>query len=216
MLGTPERVGLKKEFGALVTEGAKLGAVTLDLDEGTIGISVPKGSQSDEALLPSSPALPYVLAPERFAAAKQDDRRTLLFTLMSTKVKPDDIERPLLARGCAAALVTQIKPILRSGFAAGSEHAKQEATQAKGAWRAATGEQWGSQKAEGWAAEIPPFDQAALVSERATLAGADAKLEQSTKHSERSSKRPTPMRRLAIRSRRARPRPRSCQRYARS
>ncbi|MNV29918.1 hypothetical protein D3C71_1211670 [compost metagenome] len=77
--------------------------------------------------------------------------------------------------------MTQIKPILRSGFAAGAEHAKQEATQTKGAWKTATGEQWGSQKAEGWAAEVPPFDQAALVGERATLAGVDAKLEQNTK-----------------------------------
>lgn len=181
MLGSPERVGLKKEFAALVTDGAKLGAINLDLDEGAIGISLPKGTQSGEALVPSSPALPYVLAPERFAAAKPDDRRTLLFTLMGTKIKPDDIERRLVERGCAANLVTQIKPILRSGFAAGAEHAKQEATQAKGAWKAATGEQWGSQKAEGWAAEIPPFDQAALVVERATLAGVDAKLEQHTK-----------------------------------
>ena len=181
MLGSPERVGLKKEFPALVTDGAKLGAVTLDLDAGAIGISLPKGTLSGEALVPSSPALPYVLAPERFAAAKPDDRRTLLFTLMGTKIKPDDIERRLVERGCDATLVTQIKPILRSGFAAGAEHAKQEATQAKGAWKAATGEQWGSQKAEGWAAEIPPFDQAALVAERATLAGVDAKLEQHTK-----------------------------------
>ncbi|MDF2861385.1 MAG: recF [Achromobacter mucicolens] len=181
MLGSPERVGLKKEFPALVTDGAKLGAVTLDLDEGAIGIGLPKGTQSGEALVPQSPALPFVLAPERFAAAKPDDRRTLLFTLMGTKIKPDDIERRLVERGCAANLVTQIKPILRSGFAAGAEHAKQEATQAKGAWKAATGEQWGSQKAEGWAAEIPPFDQAALVGERATLAGVDAKLEQHTK-----------------------------------
>lgn len=180
-LGTPERVGLKKELGALVTEGTKLSAVTLELGDGTVGISLPKGTQSGEALVPQSPALPFVLAPDRFAAAKPDDRRTLLFSLTGVKVKPDDIERRLLARGCDAALVTQIKPILRSGFAAGAEHAKQEATQAKGAWKAATGEQWGSQKAEGWSAEIPPFDAAALVGERATLAGVDAKLEQHTK-----------------------------------
>lgn len=180
-LGTPERVGLKKEFGALVTEGTKLSAVTLELGDGTVGISLPKGTQSGEALVPQSPALPFVLAPDRFAAAKPDDRRTLLFSLTGVKIKPDDIEQRLLARGCDAALVTQIKPILRSGFAAGAEHAKHEATQAKGAWKAATGEQWGSQKAEGWTAEIPPFDAAALVGERATLAGVEAKLEQHTK-----------------------------------
>ncbi|WMD23337.1 ATP-binding protein [Achromobacter seleniivolatilans] len=180
-LGSPERVGLKKEFGALITDGAKVGAVALELDEGTVGISLPKGTQSGEDLVPQSPALPFVLAPERFAASDAKERTKLLFTLTGAKIKPDDIERRLVERGCSAALVTQIKPILRSGFAAGAEHAKLEGTQAKGAWKAATGEQWGSQKAEGWAAEIPPFDQAALVGERATLAGVDAKLEQNTK-----------------------------------
>lgn len=181
LLGTPERVGLKKEFGALVTEGAKAGAVALDLDNGAVGISLPKGTQSGEVLVPPSPALPYVLAPDRFAAAKPDERRTLLFALSGTNVKADEIERRLLARGCHGALVTQIKPIFRTGFSAGAEHAKQEATQAKGAWKAATGEQWGSQKADGWAAEVPPFDQAALVGERSALAEVDAKLEQYTK-----------------------------------
>ncbi|GFN25449.1 hypothetical protein ADE_11470 [Achromobacter denitrificans] len=180
-LGTPERVGLKKEFGALVTDGAKVGAVAVDLDDGTVGISLPKGTQSGEALIPQSPALPFVLAPERFAAAKPDDRRTLLFALTGTNVKADEIERRLLARGCSPLLVPGIKPILRSGFGAGAEYAKQQATEAKGAWKAATGEQWGSQKAEGWAADVPHFDQAALVGERAALAGVDAKLEQNTK-----------------------------------
>lgn len=179
-LGTPERVGLKKEFGALVTDGAKVGAVALDLDEGTVGVSLPKGTQSGEALVPQSPVLPFVLAPERFAAAKPDERRTLLFALTGTNVKADEIERRLLARGCSPLLVPSIKPILRGGFAAGADYAKQQATEAKGSWKAATGEQWGSQKAEGWAAEVPPFDQAALVGERAALAAVEAKIEQAT------------------------------------
>ncbi len=181
VLGTPERVGLKKELGALVTEGAKIGAVALDLEAGTVGITLPKGTQAGEALVPLSPALPYVLAPERFAAAKPDERRTLLFALSGTNVKADEIERRLLARSCTPELVTQIKPILRSGFGAGAEYAKQQATEAKGAWKAATGEQWGSQKAEGWTAQAPVFDQAALVGDRATLAEVDARIELHTK-----------------------------------
>ncbi|WYX32161.1 AAA family ATPase [Achromobacter denitrificans] len=180
LLGTPERVGLKKEFGALITDGAKVGAVALDLDDGTVGISLPKGTQSGEALVPQSPALPFVLAPDRFAAAKPDERRTLLFALTGTNVKADEIERRLLVRGCSPLLVPSIKPILRGGFGAGAEYAKQQATEAKGAWKAATGEQWGSQKAEGWAADVPHFDQAALVGERAALATVEAKIEQAT------------------------------------
>lgn len=181
MLGTPERVEYKKEFGELVNDDAKTGAVEVDLADGPVSIVLPKGTVAGKARVPKSPALPYVLAPERFASAKPDDRRTLLFALTGTNVKTDEIERRLLARGCSPLLVPSIKPILRSGFAAGAEYAKQQATEAKGAWKAATGEQWGSQKAEGWAVEVPPFDQAALVGERAALAGVDAKLEQYTK-----------------------------------
>jgi len=177
LLCTPERVGLKKEYGALVSDGAKLGAVTLDLDEGSVGVSLPKGAQSGEDLVPQSPALPFVLAPERFAAAKPDERRSLLFALTGTNVKADEIERRLLARGCAAPLVTQIKPILRTGFAGGAEFAKGQATEAKGAWKTATGEQWGSQKAEGWQAEIPPFDQTALDKARADLTALDSRID---------------------------------------
>lgn len=177
LLSTPERVGLKKEYGALVSDGAKLGAVTLDLDEGAVGISLPKGAQSGEALVPQTPALPFVLAPERFAAAKPDERRSLLFALTGTNVKADEIERRLLARGCAAALVTQVKPILRTGFAGGAEFAKSQATEAKGAWKVATGEQWGSQKAEGWQAEIPAFDQPVLDKARADLAALDGRID---------------------------------------
>lgn len=177
LLGTPERVGLKKEYGALVSDGAKLGAVTLDLDEGAVGISLPKGAQSGDALVPQSPALPYVLAPERFAAAKPDERRGLLFALTGANLKADEIERRLLARGCAAPLVTQIKPILRTGFAGGADFAKGQATEAKGAWKTATGEQWGSQKAEGWEAEIPSFDQAALEKARADLTALDSRID---------------------------------------
>ena len=177
LLGTPERVGLKKEYGALVSDGAELGAVTLDLDDGAVGISLPKGAQSGEALVPQSPALPFVLAPERFAAAKPDERRSLLFALTGANLKPDEIERRLLARGCAAPLVTQIKPILRTGFAGGAEYAKSQATEAKGAWKTATGEQWGSQKAEGWQAEVPPFDQASLDEARADLTALDSHID---------------------------------------
>lgn len=177
LLGTPERVGLKKEYGALVSDGAKLGAVTLDLNEGSVGVSLPKGVQSGEDLVPQSPALPFVLAPERFAAAKPDERRSLLFALTGTNVKADEIERRLLARGCAAPLVAQIKPILRAGFAGGADFAKGQATEAKGAWKTATGEQWGSQKAEGWQAEVLAFDQTALDQARADLTALDSRID---------------------------------------
>lgn len=175
--GDAARVGLKKEYPALVTEGAKIGAICLDLDGAPVSITLPGGKRAGEAAVPTSPALPYVLAPEMFMAAKADDRRTLLFALTGVSAKADEIERRLLERGCDATLVTQIKPILRTGFAAGAAFAAGRATEAKGAWRGVTHETWGSKKAETWEAEIPAYDQAALDAARASLAELEQRIE---------------------------------------
>ncbi|CUJ81919.1 chromosome segregation protein [Achromobacter sp. 2789STDY5608615] len=175
--GTPERVGLKKEYDMLVSDGAKLGAVTVELDAGPVSMTLPKGVADGQELVPTSPALPFVLAPERFALAETNDRRSLLFTLTGAKIRPDDIAARLLTRNCSAELVTQIKPILRTGFAAGSKYAKDQATQAKGAWRTVTGEVYGDVKAKDWAADEPAFDRAALESAGAELAGLDERIE---------------------------------------
>ena len=54
---------------------------------------------------------------------------------------------------------------------------KQQATQAKGAWRAATGETYGEKKAEDWAADVPTFEHAELERASAELAALDARVE---------------------------------------
>ncbi|OZI79879.1 AAA family ATPase [Bordetella genomosp. 2] len=181
LLGSAERVSLKKELGQVVRDGAKLGSVAVDVDGAPVAITLPSGKRSGEEAVPPNPALPYVLSPELFAAAKPDDRRQLLFTLTGTRATPDEIERRLLERGCHKVLVAQMKPILRSGFAAGAEFAKKQATEAKGAWRGVTNETWGSQKGETWRAEVPAFDQAALAAAQTDLAGIDGRIEAAAK-----------------------------------
>src|SRR5690606_31229969 len=171
LLGNAERVSLKKELGQVVREGTKLGAVEIEVNGVPASVTLPSGKRSGEEAVPNSPALPYVLSPELFAAAKPDERRQLLFTLTGTRAAPDEIERQLLERGCDKALVTQMKPILRSGFAAGADFAKKQATEAKGAWRGVTSETWGSQKGEAWQGDVPAYDQAAVDAAQAELAG---------------------------------------------
>lgn len=177
MFGAANRVSLKKELGLVVHEGSKLGAVEVEVDGVPVSLALPSGKRSGEEAVPTSPALPYVLSPELFAAAKPDERRQLLFTLTGTRATPDEIERKLLERGCDQALVTQMKPILRSGFSAGAEFAKKQATEAKGAWRGVTSETWGSQKGETWQADVPAYDQAAIDSAQAELAGVERRAE---------------------------------------
>ncbi|CAP41282.1 AAA family ATPase [Bordetella petrii] len=181
LLGSAERVSLKKELGQVVRDGAKLGSAAVEVDGAPVAIALPSGKRSGEEAVPASPALPYVLSPELFAAAKPDDRRQLLFTLTGTRATPDEIERRLLERGCHKMLVAQMKPILRGGFAAGAEFAKKQATEAKGAWRGVTNETWGSQKGETWQAEVPAYDQAGLDAAQTELAAIEVRMEAAAK-----------------------------------
>lgn len=162
LTGEPRRVKLKKELGQLVhdTNGAKKGRVTLigAGDEVLGQFRLPKGEHEVGASLEKSPGfefLPLVLDTEAFGRLTADERRKTLFKLTGCKASLEYITAELKAAGCDMALVEQIIAISRSGFPAMTEEAKQRATQAKGEWKAATGEAWGSEKAEGWEVEVP-------------------------------------------------------------
>jgi hypothetical protein len=162
LTGKPRRVNLKKDLAQLVndTAGAKKGRVTLvgEGDELLGQFKLPKGEHELAASLEQLPGyefLPLVLDAEAFSAMSHDDRRKALFRLAGCKASPEYITAELKAAGCDTELATQIIAIARSGFSAMSDEAKQRATQAKGEWKATTGETWGSDKADGWAVEVP-------------------------------------------------------------
>ncbi|HFI2197505.1 TPA: AAA family ATPase [Pseudomonas aeruginosa] len=161
--GKPGRVAQKQHIGQLITEGAKKGEARVEwLDEAgevqACGVALPSGKGSP---LADSPFLPFVLDASRFAALDAKDRRRVLFDLSGASTSPNQIAERLVAKGHAAALVEKVKPLLRSGFPAAVEQAKAYASEARGAWKAVTGENYGSDKANGWEPEAPP----AIVSE---------------------------------------------------
>ena len=162
LTGEPRRVKLRKEMTALVNDhnGAKKGLVNLigAGDELLGSFKLPKG----EHVLGDSLAqhtgiefLPFVLDAHAFADLDDKARRSLLFKLTACSAKPDYILAELAKAGCDAKLSESIIGIARSGFPAMVEEAKSRASEAKGAWKQATGEVWGSDKAEGWELEIP-------------------------------------------------------------
>lgn len=165
----PERVALKKDFPQLVTEGAKEGFVSVWADGQSIaGLSLPSGNWVEE--FPpeiSVPKLQFVLSPERFAAAGADERRTFLFDITGIQVSGAIVRERLAAKGAAQAHVDAIMPMLRSGFPEAVKDAKRRATEARGAWKAITGEAYGDKKAEAWRAAKPEAD-AGLVPELET------------------------------------------------
>lgn len=153
--GQPRRVNLKKDMGQLVTEGQKKGEahVTWLDDNGEEQVSwvmLPKGNT---APLLDSPYLPFVLDAAKFAALEGKERRRVLFDLTGAKASANEFGTRLEAKGAAPALVEKIKPMLRSGPQAAADQAKEYASEARGAWKAMTGEAYGSEKAEGWEPE---------------------------------------------------------------
>ncbi|MGU1901811.1 AAA family ATPase [Pseudomonas aeruginosa] len=154
--GQPRRVSLKKDMAQLVTEGAKKGEARVEwLDAAyevqVCGVALPTGKGS---ALTDSPFLPYVLDASLFASLDAKERRRVLFDLTGASASPAEVGKRLEAKGLDPALFEKVKPLLRSGFPAAVEQAKSYASEARGAWKAITGENYGSEKAVDWAPEL--------------------------------------------------------------
>lgn len=156
ILGSPRRVKLKKELNQLLHDGAKKGRITIIGGGEALGeYRLPGGEHMVADDIKGKAFLEFVLDPSAFARQSEQDRRQTLFALTGCKMSPDVVEKKLLERGAAADLAAEVKPLLRSGFPSACKQAKDNATAAKGSWRATTGENWGSEKAEGWTLEVP-------------------------------------------------------------
>lgn len=181
LTGEAVRVSLKKEFGALVTEGQKNGFAQVVMHDGktesSSTIMLPSGKASAENYTVPA-ALPYVLDAQRFARLDEKERRAFLFGLMGLKTDLASVKDRLLARKLDAAKIDRILPMLRAGFETASTDAKKKATEAKGAWRALTNETYGAVKAADWQADKPEVDSAAMRTANETMARLDGDISQ--------------------------------------
>jgi energy-coupling factor transporter ATP-binding protein EcfA2 len=174
------RVALKKEATALITAGADLATCqVVDADGEIYAVSINAAGKITDSMGGRShePVLEYVLDAQRFARLDATARRAFLFGLMGLKTDGSAITERLLARGLDKAKVERIAPLLRAGFDAACKEAKSKATEAKGAWRATTGETYGSEKAKSWRAATPAVDAAAAQALAAELTKLDASVE---------------------------------------
>lgn len=173
LTGEPRRVSKKKDLGQLVTEGQKKGeahVVWLDDngEEQASWVMLPKGNT---APLLDAPYLPYVLDAARFANLDNKERRRVLFDLAGASASPNEVSKRLLGRGADATLIEKIKPMLRAGFPAAVDQAKDYASEERGAWKTITGETYGSEKAEVWE---PESVQTEVTQEQVDAAAAKA------------------------------------------
>lgn len=181
LTGVLHRVALKKDAGALVTEGAQKARISVAGQDLAVEVAISAAGKlaRSGASVDALPALlPYVLDGQRFARGlTPDGRRQLLFGLMGVEVNGAAVAKRLEARGCDTGRAAQVLPALRGGFEAACTEAKSRATQARGAWKAVTGEAYGSQKADGWRATVPGQAVDGEPTDPALLKACDAALE---------------------------------------
>lgn len=174
LMGDVSRVAYKKEYQSMVTEGSKKAVVSLETDVGPASITLPDGKHVGPTVYTG--ALPYLINPERFAQLKPDDRRSFLFELTGLRATPEKVKALLLERECDPKKVEKVLPMLRSGFPAAVKFAEDEAREAKGAWKAVTGEQWGSDKGAVWESEVPLFDAKRYADTTKELSAAESRV----------------------------------------
>lgn len=174
------RVSLKKEAVALITDGATEACVTIDTDSFASSVTLTATGKIVDSLkgVETVPALRFVLDAQRFARLEPTERRAFLFDLMGLSAGGDAVRARLKAKGCNEKNVERVMPMLRAGFDAACKDAKEKATQAKGAWRAVTGETYGSEKAKTWRTAAPAHDAALVADLIGRQQAVDAALEQ--------------------------------------
>lgn len=183
-LGESARIALKKDYAKLITEGQKKAQIIVSHDGAASSFTLPSG-KGERASTAGEEYLPFVLNPSAFAALDDKGRRKMLFALTKSSASPNVIVSMLLDKGADADKVEQIKPLLLSGFSTAMDQAKTNTSESRGAWKAITGEAYGSDKAEGWAVTIPDghaVDPAELDQASADLNKTMADIENGTQH----------------------------------
>ena len=178
LTGEGVRVGLKKDYSQIVSEGQEAGfAEVLGIDEGqdfTASIVLPSGKGQHS----TDTALPFVLDSQRFAKLPENERRSFLFGLMGVKLGGKDVEERMKARGCDDAKASSIAPFLRAGFDAAHKEAQGKGRECKAQWKTVTGgETYGSQKAASFKVAKQEVDTSDLEGARNNLVIMDSHLE---------------------------------------
>jgi len=176
LTGESVRVRLKKDYRNLVTDGAEVGFCVVEHDGGQSAITLPNGAHEHTGN--RQPAiLPFVLDAQRFSGLPPDERRQFLFGLMGMRADSETVGARLLDKGCDPLKTDHIRPFLRAGFDSAHKEAQAKSRDAKAAWRATTGETYGSVKAATWTAPRPAHDSGKLSAARSELSAVTAMIE---------------------------------------
>lgn len=165
----------------LITDGAAAGYAQVVIDGFEVRRNIGSGKLvGDTPQIPEATAL--CLDAPRFAGMSEADRRRWLFALAQVQIKREAIAEQLIAAGIDESIVERVIPLLREGFPAAAAFAKEKAAEARGAWKAITGEVYGTQKGAVWQAKPPetPTTLEELEQARALVEAAEAKAQVAT------------------------------------
>ena len=174
------RVSLKKDAAALIRQGAESAECAITADGQQHRVTIARTGKISDSLAGTQehPALPYVLTPRAFANASADARRVLLTQITGTSASPELIAQRLRERGIDEQRVMLVHGLLAAqSMDTVASHASAKATEARGAWKATTGETYGDKKAAGWKASKPVIDPALQPRLDQELAQIDTNLE---------------------------------------
>ncbi len=144
LTGDTDRVS-KKEYSKLISDGEAAGMATCYIGSSrtAYAMELPKGAA---VVMGDDVSIPYLLDMTLFTSSKDEAKRALLAHITNTMPTSETVKTKMVELGCDTVFVKRIETMLLSGIDAACAHAKEMATEAKGAWKALTGETWGIQK----------------------------------------------------------------------
>ena len=167
LTGEPVRgLELKNQLGQLIRQGETAGSVSVALTDGDVvevggeyvyTVNLKSGTRTAKAMSEGGtpPTIPVLaLDPAEFLRLDMKARQKEMFRLAGVRMSTTDIEKALLDAGHDAERVTRACKYLRLGFEAAVKEAREAATEARGAWKALTGETYGEVKADTWRAPV--------------------------------------------------------------
>lgn len=159
----------------LITEGARQGFVEVVADGGAVRRTVGTAKLTGE--LPENTYLDLCLDAPQFAKLPDADRRKLLFAISGVRANGETVAEQLRAQRVPDDVILEVVPRLRAGFETAAAYARDRATQARGAWRAVTGEAYGAVKAETWSANgVPAPEAQEIANHEAEIAALSARI----------------------------------------
>ena len=154
LLGETERVERKSDYKLMIRDGATSGQVRVKVDgvELARDVQTAKGTADDYPHLPFG--LEHLLDATRYPWLDPKARRAFMFKLMQISINATAVKERLLEDyRIPAEMVDLLTPMLRAGFDAAHQLARDKATESRGAWKEITNETYGSKKAEDWKPE---------------------------------------------------------------